>query len=92
MTAATEQLSASIREIARQTTDAATTTATASDNAATTTALVATLSDASREIGDIVITASTGATADGANTTRRSAERVSAAAGEIRGLIGQFTY
>jgi methyl-accepting chemotaxis protein len=38
------------------------------------------------------ITASSGSTADSANTTRRSAERVSAAAGEIRGLIGQFTY
>ncbi|MGW4948239.1 methyl-accepting chemotaxis protein [Actinoplanes sp. NPDC004185] len=213
MMAATEELSASIREIARQTGDAATTTAAASENATTTTALVATLSDASREIGDIVrlitaiaeqtnllalnatieaaragdagkgfavvasevkdlaqetaratsditakigaiqdmttrtagaidtiagvitriddgqrtiaaaveeqsattelmarnvsevstaateisgtvtnITASTGATADGANTTRRSAERVSAAAGEIQGLIAQFTY
>ena len=213
MTAATGELSASIREIARQTVDAATTTATASENAAATTALVSTLSEASREIGDIVrlitaiaeqtnllalnatieaaragdagkgfavvasevkdlaqetaratsditgkiaaiqdmttrtaaaidtiaaviaqiddgqrtiaaaveeqstttelmarnvgevstaateisgtvtnITASTGATADGANTTRQSAERVSVAAGEIRGLIGQFTY
>jgi methyl-accepting chemotaxis protein len=213
MMAATEELSASIREIARRTSDAATTTATASENAAATTALVATLSEASREIGDIVrlitaiaeqtnllalnatieaaragaagkgfavvasevkdlaqetaqatsditgkiaaiqdmttrtaaaiaaiagvitqiddgqrtiaaaveeqstttelmarnvgevsaaateisgtvthITASTGATADGANTTRRSAERVSAAAGEIQGLIGQFRY
>jgi methyl-accepting chemotaxis protein len=213
MMTATEELSASIREIARQTTEAATTTATASENAAATTALVATLSEASREIGDIVrlitaiaeqtnllalnatieaaragdagkgfavvasevkdlaqetaqatsditgriaaiqdmttrtaaaidaiaevithiddgqrtiaaaveeqstttelmarnvgevstaateisgtvatITASTGSTAEGANTTRRSAERVSAAAGEIKGLIGQFTY
>ena len=213
MTAATGELSASIREIARQTVDAATTTAAASENAAATTALVTTLSEASREIGDIVrlitaiaeqtnllalnatieaaragdagkgfavvasevkdlaqetaqatsditgkiaaiqdmttrtaaaidaitaviaqiddgqrtiaaaveeqstttelmarnvgevsiaateisgtvtnITASTGATADGANTTRQSAERVSVAAGEIRGLIGQFTY
>ena len=213
MTAATEELSASIREIARQTTDAATTTAAASQNAAATTALVATLSGASREIGDIVrlitaiaeqtnllalnatieaaragtagkgfavvatevkdlaqetaratsditgriaaiqdmtgrtaeaidtiagvitridegqstiaaaveeqstttdlmarnvgeistsadeisgtisnITASTGATADAAATTRRSAERVSTTAGELRTLIGQFTY
>ncbi|MET8148678.1 methyl-accepting chemotaxis protein [Actinoplanes sp. NPDC049668] len=38
------------------------------------------------------ITASTESTADGANTTRVSAERVSTAAGEIQGLIGQFTY
>ena len=213
MMTATEELSASIREIARQTTDAATTTATAGENAAATTALVATLSEAGREIGDIVrlitaiaaqtnllalnatieaarageagkgfaivasevkdlaretaqatsditakiaaiqdmttrtaaaiatitgiiariddgqqtiaaaveeqstttelmarnvsevsvaateisgtvtnITAATGATAEGANTTRRSAEQVSAAAGEIKTLIGQFTY
>jgi methyl-accepting chemotaxis protein len=213
MMTATGQLSASIREIAQQTSHAATTTATASENAAATTALVSTLSEASREIGDIVqlitaiaqqtnllalnatieaaragdagkgfavvasevkdlaqetaratsditakiaaiqdmtsrtataidaiagviariddgqrtiavaveeqstttelmarnvsevstaateisgtvtnITASTGATADGANTTRRSAERVSAAADDIQGLIGQFTY
>jgi methyl-accepting chemotaxis protein len=54
MTAATEELSASIREIARQTVEAATTTRTASENAAATTELVATLSGASGEIGDIV--------------------------------------
>jgi methyl-accepting chemotaxis protein len=52
------------------------------------------VSAAATEISGTVthITASTGATADGANTTRRSAERVSAAAGEIQGLIGQFRY
>jgi methyl-accepting chemotaxis protein len=38
------------------------------------------------------ITTSTGATADGANTTRQSAERVGVAAAEIEGLIGQFSY
>ncbi|MFI7544872.1 methyl-accepting chemotaxis protein [Actinoplanes sp. NPDC049599] len=55
---------------------------------------VSEVSAAATEISGTVtnITASTGATADGANTTRRSAERVSAAAGEIQGLIGQFTY
>jgi methyl-accepting chemotaxis protein len=37
-------------------------------------------------------TTSTGATADGANTTRQSTERVGVAAAEIEGLIGQFSY
>ncbi|GAA2560633.1 methyl-accepting chemotaxis protein [Winogradskya consettensis] len=54
MSTATEELSASIREIARQTSDAAVTTNQASQNATQTAALVATLSEASREIGDIV--------------------------------------
>ncbi|MEU7905229.1 methyl-accepting chemotaxis protein [Actinoplanes sp. NPDC049118] len=213
MMAATEEMSASSREIARQTSDAAVTTAAAGESAASTTALVGSLSEASREIGTIVqlittiaeqtnllalnatieaaragaagkgfavvasevkdlaqetaqatsditgriaaiqdmtsrtaeaidavsvvitriddgqrtiaaaveeqsattelmarnvsevstaatqisgtlthITESTGSTADSANTTRQSAERVSAAAGEIQGLIDQFTY
>ena len=38
------------------------------------------------------ITTSTGATAEGANTTRQSAERVGVAAAEIKDLIGQFSY
>jgi methyl-accepting chemotaxis protein len=38
------------------------------------------------------ITTSSGATADSANTTRHSAERVGAAAEEIRTLIGEFSY
>jgi methyl-accepting chemotaxis protein len=213
MTAATEQLAASIREIARQTSDAAVTTARASDSAGETAAAVEALNAASREVGDIVklittiaeqtnllalnatieaaragdagkgfavvatevkelaqetaqatsdittkitaiqemsartaaaiatittvitqiddgqrtiaaaveeqsattelmarnvgevstaateisgtvsnITTSTDTTANGANTTRQSAERVSAAAGEIKSLIGQFSY
>jgi methyl-accepting chemotaxis protein len=55
---------------------------------------VASVSGAATEISGTVthITASTGATADGANTTRQSAERVSSAAGEIKELIGQFKY
>jgi methyl-accepting chemotaxis protein len=213
MTAATEQLAASIREIARQTSDAAATTSRAADSAAETATAMDALSEAGREVGDIVqlitsiaeqtnllalnatieaaragsagkgfavvatevkelaqetakatgditakitaiqdltgrtaaaigtitavitqiddgqrtiaaaveeqsattelmarnvgevsgaateisgtvshITASSGATADGANTTRHSAERVGAAAGEIRTLIDQFSY
>jgi methyl-accepting chemotaxis protein len=39
-----------------------------------------------------VITGATGATADGASTTRRSAERLNTVTGEIRTLIGQFTH
>jgi methyl-accepting chemotaxis protein len=54
MMSATEELSASSREIARQTSDAAATTAAAGESAASTTALVGTLSEASREIGTIV--------------------------------------
>ncbi|MEV4637598.1 methyl-accepting chemotaxis protein [Actinoplanes sp. NPDC049548] len=52
------------------------------------------VSAAAGEIGGTVtaITSSTGETAESANTTRRSAERVGAAAAEIEGLIGQFTY
>jgi methyl-accepting chemotaxis protein len=54
MTSATEQLAASIREIARQTSDAAVTTTRASGSAAETTAAVAALRQAGREVGDIV--------------------------------------
>jgi methyl-accepting chemotaxis protein len=52
------------------------------------------VSAAANEISGTVthITTSTGATADGANATRRSAEVLSAAAGEIETLIGQFSY
>jgi methyl-accepting chemotaxis protein len=54
MTAATEQMAASIREIARQTSDAAVTAAAASESAAGTASVVTALSAASREVGDIV--------------------------------------
>ncbi|MFI5933052.1 methyl-accepting chemotaxis protein [Actinoplanes sp. NPDC051494] len=52
------------------------------------------VSAAANEISGTVtgITESSGATAEGANTTRQSAERVSAAASDINTLIGQFTY
>ncbi|MFI1988341.1 methyl-accepting chemotaxis protein [Actinoplanes sp. NPDC020271] len=54
MMAATEQLSASIREIAKQALSAATTTSEATTSANRTANAVAKLSEASREVGDIV--------------------------------------
>ncbi|MEU4623210.1 methyl-accepting chemotaxis protein [Actinoplanes sp. NPDC023801] len=54
MMSATDQLSASIREIARQTATAASTTNEATASANTTAEAVGRLSDASREVGDIV--------------------------------------
>jgi methyl-accepting chemotaxis protein len=51
---ATEQMASSIREISRQTTSATATTSEATRNAASTAAAVARLSEASREVGDIV--------------------------------------
>jgi methyl-accepting chemotaxis protein len=54
MMAATEQLSASIREIAKQTSSAAATTNEATTSANRTAQEVAKLSEASREVGDIV--------------------------------------
>ena len=55
---------------------------------------VGAVSVAATEISGTVsgITRSTEATAEGANTTRTSAERVSSAAGEIQTLIGRFRY
>jgi len=54
MMAATEQMSASIREIARQTSDAALTAARAGQSAGETATAVGALSRAGREVGDIV--------------------------------------
>ncbi|GAA2640298.1 methyl-accepting chemotaxis protein [Paractinoplanes durhamensis] len=54
MTTAMDELAASIREIARQTASATATTSEATQNAAQTAAAVSKLSDASREVGDIV--------------------------------------
>ncbi|BBH66627.1 hypothetical protein ACTI_33120 [Actinoplanes sp. OR16] len=55
---------------------------------------VGAVSSAAGQISGTVshITASSASTAEGANTTRHSAELVSTAAAEIRGLIGQFRY
>jgi methyl-accepting chemotaxis protein len=54
MMSATDQLSASIREIAKQTATAASTTSEATASATATAAAVGRLSEASREVGDIV--------------------------------------
>jgi methyl-accepting chemotaxis protein len=54
MMTATEQMASSIREISRQTATATATTSEANRNAASTAAAVARLSEASREVGDIV--------------------------------------
>jgi methyl-accepting chemotaxis protein len=54
MMSATEQMASSIREISRQTSSASVTTGEATRNAATTAEAVAKLSEASREVGDIV--------------------------------------
>jgi methyl-accepting chemotaxis protein len=64
---------------------------------ATTDLMVRTVGDVSAAAGEISgtvtgITRSTESTAEGANTTRTSAEQVSTAAGEISGLIGRFRY
>jgi methyl-accepting chemotaxis protein len=55
---------------------------------------VAHVSASAAEISGTVahITRSSESTAEDANTTRTSAERVSSAAGELEGLIGQFRY
>ncbi|MFI5895455.1 methyl-accepting chemotaxis protein [Actinoplanes sp. NPDC051513] len=54
MMSATEQMASSIREISRQTASASVTTGEANRNAASTAGAVAKLSEASREVGDIV--------------------------------------
>jgi methyl-accepting chemotaxis protein len=98
MTTRTATAISGIAGVIAQIDDGQRTIAAAVEEQSTTTELMARnvgeVSAAATEISDTVtnITASTGATAEGANTTRRSAERVSAAAGEIQGLIGQFTY
>jgi len=98
MTARTAGAIATIAGVITQIDDGQRTIAAAVEEQSATTELMARnvgdVSVAATEISGTVthITESTGATADGANTTRRSAEKVSAAAGEIQGLIGQFTY
>jgi methyl-accepting chemotaxis protein len=98
MTARTAAAIATITAIITQIDDGQRTIAAAVEEQSATTELMArnvgNVSAAATEISGTVsgITTSTGATADGANTTRHSAERVSAATGEIQDLIGQFRY
>ncbi|AGZ39921.1 methyl-accepting chemotaxis protein [Actinoplanes friuliensis] len=98
MTSRTATAIDAIAEVITRIDDGQRTIAAAVEEQSTTTELMARnvgdMSIAATEISGTVthITTSTGATADGANTTRRSAERVSTAAGEIQVLIGQFTY
>jgi methyl-accepting chemotaxis protein len=67
------------------------------EQSATTDLMARNVTDVSAAAGEIsgtvsAITTSTGTTAAGANTTREAAERVGAAADDIRALIGQFRY
>jgi methyl-accepting chemotaxis protein len=98
MTASTAEAIARITGIIMSIDDGQRTIAAAVEEQSATTDLmsrnVAEMSSAAGEISGTLthITASTGHTAEGANTTRRSAERVSSAAGEIRDLIREFRY
>jgi methyl-accepting chemotaxis protein len=98
MTTGTADAIAAITEVIGQIDDGQRTIAAAvEEQSSTTDLMVRNVSDVSAAAGDISgtvsgITRSTEATADGANTTRTSAERVSSAAGEIQTLIGRFRY
>jgi methyl-accepting chemotaxis protein len=98
MTAGTADAIARITEIITAIDDGQRTIAAAVEEQSATTDLMSSnvreVSAAAGEISGTVshITASTEATAEGANTTRQSAERVSTAAGEIQTLIGEFRY
>jgi methyl-accepting chemotaxis protein len=98
MTVRTAAAIATITGVITQIDDGQRTIAAAVEEQSATTELMARnvgdVSGAATQISGTVsnITTSTGATADGANTTRQSAERVGVAAAEIEGLIGQFSY
>jgi methyl-accepting chemotaxis protein len=98
MTGVTTEAIEAITDVIRQIDEGQRMIATAIDEqAATTNLMVKHVSEVSAAAGDISgtvsgITRSTEATAEGANTTRTSAERVSSAAGEIQTLIGRFRY
>jgi methyl-accepting chemotaxis protein len=98
MTARTAAAIATITAVITRIDDGQRTIAVAVEEQSATTELMARnvgdVSTAAAEISGTVsnITTSTGTTADDANTTRQSAEQVSAAAGEIQDLIGQFRY
>jgi methyl-accepting chemotaxis protein len=98
MTTSTAGAIAAITQIITQIDEGQRTIAAAVEEQAATTDLmsrnVGEVSVAAAEISGTVsgITSSTESTAEGANTTRRSAERVSSAAGEIQSLISEFRY
>jgi methyl-accepting chemotaxis protein len=98
MTARTAAAIATITTVITQIDDGQRTIAVAVEEQSATTEVMARnvgdVSTAAAEISGTVsnITTSTGTTAGDANTTRQSAEQVSAAAGEIQTLIGQFRY
>jgi methyl-accepting chemotaxis protein len=98
MTGRTATAIATITAVIQQIDDGQRTIAAAVEEQSATTELMARnvgdVSTAASEISGTVshITTSSESTAGSANTTRQSAERVSAAAGEIRALIGQFRY
>jgi methyl-accepting chemotaxis protein len=98
MTARTTAAIATITGVITQIDDGQRTIAAAVEEQSATTELMArnvgNVSAAATQISGTVshITTSTDATAEGANTTRQSAERVGVAAAEIEGLIGQFSY
>ncbi|GAA0549079.1 hypothetical protein GCM10010172_33870 [Paractinoplanes ferrugineus] len=98
MTGGTAAAIASITDVIGQIDDGQRTIAAAVEQQSATTELmsrnVGEVSAAAGEISGTVtnITRSTEATAEGANTTRTSAEVVSAAAGEIRTLMARFRY
>ncbi|MFG1609310.1 methyl-accepting chemotaxis protein [Actinoplanes sp. NPDC049265] len=98
MTERTATAIATITEIIEHIDDGQRTIAAAVEQQSATTELmtgnVGHVSAAAEEISGTVahITRSSESTAEDANTTRTSAERVSSAAGELEGLIGQFRY
>nr|WP_296066337.1 methyl-accepting chemotaxis protein [uncultured Actinoplanes sp.] len=98
MTTGTADAIAAITEVIAQIDDGQRTIAAAvEEQSSTTDLMVRNVGDVSAAAGEISgtvsgITRSTEATAEGANTTRTSAERVSSAAGEIQTLIGRFRY
>jgi methyl-accepting chemotaxis protein len=98
MTSSTAAAIATITAVIGQLDDGQRTIAAAVEEQSATSSLMARnvgeVSIAAGEISGTVsnITRSTESTAEGANTTRASAERVSSATGEIQTLIGRFRY
>ncbi|WP_229716212.1 methyl-accepting chemotaxis protein [Mangrovihabitans endophyticus] len=98
MTARTAGAIATITSVITQIDDGQRTIAAAvEEQSATTSELARNVGDVSTAAGEISgtvshISTSAESTAAGANTTRQSAERVSSAAAEIAGLLGQFRY